>query len=228
MSNTATTALMLALIAPALAQIPPDDPFRKALLLPVPVSANVAGMSTPIASPPNAIAVSYLARESAAIGCQVWMAAAVPIVIVLLLVTWWRLRRLFPATGVRWRIEFPDTTITRRGVLVMIIAIVTFACWVTEPWHGVSASAVSVLPVTLLFATGIISREDVNSLDWDVLIRADRRTRRFAQHGVAGEYAANAMTYARGGLSSADFLRTAGFIGTAGAILVIAVLVFLR
>ena len=110
----------------------------------------------------------------------------------------------------------------------MIIAIVTFACWVTEPWHGVSASAVSVLPVTLLFATGIISREDVNSLDWDVLIRADRRTRRFAQHGVAGEYAANAMTYARGGLSSADFLRTAGFIGTAGAILVIAVLVFLR
>ena len=129
MSNTATTALMLALIAPALAQIPPDDPFRKALLLPVPVSANVAGMSTPIASPPNAIAVSYLARESAAIGCQVWMAAAVPIVIVLLLVTWWRLRRLFPAAGVRWRIEFPDTTITRRGVLVMIMAIVRSRCF---------------------------------------------------------------------------------------------------
>jgi sodium-dependent dicarboxylate transporter 2/3/5 len=34
----------------------------------------------------------------------------------------------------------------------------------------VPASAVSALPVTLFFATAVITREDVNSLDWDVLI----------------------------------------------------------
>jgi sodium-dependent dicarboxylate transporter 2/3/5 len=170
MSNTATTALMLALIAPVLAQGPPDDPFRKALLLAVPVSANVTGMSTPIASPPNAIAVSYLARENVSMDFVEWMLTAVPIVIVLLAITWWRLQRLFPPTEANWRIEFPDARLTRRGALVMGIAIVTFACWVTEPLHGVPASVVAMLPVTLLFATGSFTREDVNSLDWDVLI----------------------------------------------------------
>jgi sodium-dependent dicarboxylate transporter 2/3/5 len=296
---------MLALIAPALAQIPSGDPFRKALLLAVPVSANVAGMSTPIASPPNAIAVSYLARENAAIGFLGWMATAVPIVIVLLLLTWWRLQRLFPAAAEGGRVEFPDTRLTRRGALVLVIAMLTFACWVTEPWHGVSAAIVAVLPVTLLFATGSFSREDVNSLDWDVLILIaggltlgyslqatglDGRLAALVPAGssdlrrlivVAGAtlglgtffsntaiasmlmpvamiaassggsvnvagYALtvaltaslsmalpvstppNAMTYARGGLSSGDFLRTAGFIGVMGAVLVIVMVVYLR
>jgi sodium-dependent dicarboxylate transporter 2/3/5 len=53
---------------------------------------------------------------------------------------------------------------------VLLVAALTFAVWITEPWHGVRASAAAVLPVTLLFATGIVTRADVNSLDWDVLI----------------------------------------------------------
>jgi sodium-dependent dicarboxylate transporter 2/3/5 len=58
MSNTATTALMLTLVAPVLGQLPATDSFRKALVLAVPTSANIAGMSTPVSSPPNAIAMS--------------------------------------------------------------------------------------------------------------------------------------------------------------------------
>lgn len=306
MSNTAAAALMLALIAPALAQMPPGDPFRKALLLSVPLSSNVTGMSTPISSPPNAIAVSYLARQNAAIDFVEWMATAIPIVIVLLLVTWWRLRRLFPAGPAGWHVEFPEARLTRRGALVLVIAIVTFACWVTEPLHGVSAAVVAMLPVTLLFATGSFSREDVNSLDWDVLIliaggltlgyslQATGLDGRLASLVPAGSsdlarvivlaaatlglgtffsntaiasmlmpvamiaagfgsggvgvvsYALavaltaslsmalpvstppNAMTYARGGLASSDFLRTAGFIAVVGAALVIVVVVYLR
>ncbi len=170
MSNTATAALMLALLVPVLSQLPPGDPYRKALVLAVPLSANIAGMSTPIASPPNAIAVSYLARENAAIGFLDWMIIAVPIVLVLLAVTWWWLLRSYPAARSSWRMEFPDAHLSRRGKWVMIVAALTFAVWLTEPLHGVPASSAAVLPVTLLFATSIISREDVNSLDWDVLI----------------------------------------------------------
>src|SRR5690606_32456675 len=56
MSNTATTAFMLTLTMPLLAQIPPADPYRRALMLAVPFAANIGGVGTPIASPPNAIA----------------------------------------------------------------------------------------------------------------------------------------------------------------------------
>src|SRR5690606_19386281 len=50
------------------------------------------------------------------------------------------------------------------------VAALTFGVWLTEPLHGVPASAAAALPITLFFATSIITRDDVNSLDWDVLI----------------------------------------------------------
>ncbi len=40
----------------------------------------------------------------------------------------------------------------------------------TEPWHRVPVPVAAVLPVALFFATSVITRDDVNALDWDVLI----------------------------------------------------------
>jgi solute carrier family 13 (sodium-dependent dicarboxylate transporter), member 2/3/5 len=41
---------------------------------------------------------------------------------------------------------------------------------VAEPFRGIPAPVAAALPVTLFFATAIITRDDVNSLDWDVLM----------------------------------------------------------
>jgi sodium-dependent dicarboxylate transporter 2/3/5 len=98
------------------------------------------------------------------------MIIAVPIVLVMLATTWWWLMRSFPSSNRSWRMEFPEAHLSRRGIWVIVVAVLTFAIWLTEPLHGVPASSAAVLPVTLFFATSIISREDVNSLDWDVLI----------------------------------------------------------
>lgn len=170
MSNTATTALMLTLVVPILGQIPEGQPFRRALVVAVPVSANISGMSTPIASPPNAIAMSYIARAGGEISFIGWMAIAVPIVLVLLAFTWWWLLRLYPAGDFEWRVNLPEASLSRRGRWVIFVAALTFGVWLTEPLHGVPASAAAALPITLFFATSIITRDDVNSLDWDVLI----------------------------------------------------------
>jgi sodium-dependent dicarboxylate transporter 2/3/5 len=170
MSNTATTALMLTLVVPILRQMPPAHAFRKALVIAVPVSANIAGMSTPIASPPNAIAMSYITRAGLELGFVDWMLMAVPLVLILLGVTWWWLLRLYPPGNLPWHIDLPDTRLSGAGTWVVTVAVMTFAAWISEPWHGIPATATSVLPVMLFFATAIISREDVNSLDWDVLI----------------------------------------------------------
>jgi sodium-dependent dicarboxylate transporter 2/3/5 len=306
MSNTATTALMLALVAPILAQIPAGDPFRKAVILAVPLSANVAGMSTPIASPPNAIAVSYLAREDAAVTFLQWMLIAGPIVLVLLGVIWWWLLRRYPPAAAVWRLEFTSAPLSGQGAWVLTVACVTVIIWVTEPWHGVRAAIAAMLPVTLFFATAVISREDVNSLDWDVLILIagglslgyslqvtgmDERlatlvagdapdVARLALLGFATlglgtffsntaiasmlmpvaviaagtatggldvtSYALtialvaslsmalpvstppNAMAYASGDLTTGDFVRTGGYIGIAGTVVVIVLMGFVR
>jgi sodium-dependent dicarboxylate transporter 2/3/5 len=170
MSNTATTALMLALIVPILEQVPPGDPFRKALIVAVPLSANVAGMATPIASPPNAIAVSYLARGGVTIGFQEWMIVAVPLVVILLAGAWRWLLWCYPPRTAAWRLELPDSRLSGAGTWVIAVAIVTVAVWMTEPWHGVPAAVAAALPVILLLVTSVVGREDINTLDWDVLI----------------------------------------------------------
>ncbi len=73
MSNTATASMMLAVIAPILAGLPPREPFRKALILAIPFAANIGGMSTPVASPPNAVAMGFLRESGQAVGFLQWM-----------------------------------------------------------------------------------------------------------------------------------------------------------
>lgn len=170
MSNTATTALMLALVAPILQQLPEGQPFRKAVIIAIPVAANISGMSTPIASPPNAIAMSYITRAGYELSFAQWMVLAIPLVIVLLAATWWWLLRSYPPASEDWHVELAPARLSGRGVWVMCVAVITFAAWLAEPWHGVPAPVVALLPVTLFFATAVIARSDVNSLDWDVLL----------------------------------------------------------
>ncbi len=71
MSNTATAAMMLALLTPVIASLPADDPGKGALALAIPFAANLGGIGTPIGTPPNAIAHStgtVRSRDMARIG----------------------------------------------------------------------------------------------------------------------------------------------------------------
>lgn len=95
MSNTATTAMMLAILAPVLGVFAPQDPGRVAFTLAIPLAANIGGIGTPIGTPPNAIALRYLTGENA-IGFAEWMAFGVPFVLVLMAVAWRLLCWLFP------------------------------------------------------------------------------------------------------------------------------------
>jgi len=60
MSNTATTAMVIASIMPLLNSLGKKSPLSKAFLLGVPIAATTGGMGTIIGSPPNLIAVGAL------------------------------------------------------------------------------------------------------------------------------------------------------------------------
>lgn len=170
MSNTATAALMLALIGPITVQIPSASPFRKALVLAIPLAANIGGMSTPIASPPNAIAVSYLAKEGIHVDFFDWILLTLPLVVFLLFLTWRLLLRFYPSDNAKWNLEFDRRPLGAQGIWVVSMAALTFVLWLTEPLHKIPAPVVSILPVTAFFIAGTITRKDVNTLDWDILI----------------------------------------------------------
>lgn len=173
MSNTATTAMMLAIVSPLLAPAGGRDRFRKGLVLAVPFAANIGGMGTLIGSPPNAVAASVLQSlgpeyEITFLG---WMLMGVPIVAVLLLMLWGVLVALLRPGREPLEIQLPQVfELTLPLIIVVATFAVTVLMWLSQPLHQIPPAVVALLPIGVFTVFGIIDREDLRRLDWDVLI----------------------------------------------------------
>jgi sodium-dependent dicarboxylate transporter 2/3/5 len=177
MSNTATTAMMLAIIAPVVACLTPGNPYAKALLLGVPFAANMGGMATLIGSPPNAIAAGALAGVPGQdVGFLTWMGYGLPPALILFAICWLYLFLRFPLGDELLTLpEFrsPEDSDApprwQRSVAVGTIG-ATVGLWMTGEWTGLPSAAVSFLPITVFTATGILRDRDVRQLPWDILL----------------------------------------------------------
>lgn len=170
MSNTATTAMMITLVAPMLAQMPPGDRFRKALVLAVPFAANIGGMGTPIGSPPNAVAIGFLQKGGHDIDFLQWVMVGGPFVLVILTAAWALLWFFFRPDTAGLSVKLERHQVTQRGWFVVGVFTVTVLLWLTDKVHGLPAAVVALLPAVAFTSTKLLDRHDVNSLDWNVLI----------------------------------------------------------
>ena len=170
MSNTATTATMLAVVLPVAGRLPPGDPTRVALALCVPVAANVGGIGTPVGTPPNAVAISALSSAGYDLTFLDWMVLAVPFVVIILIAAWLVLCRFFPA-----EVDTLDVRIesvfdrSRNATILYVTAGATIAGWLTEPLHGVPAAVVAFLPIAVLLTTRVFTADDLRRVQWHVL-----------------------------------------------------------
>ena len=170
MSNTATTALMIAVALPVVRKIK-DDPFSVALLLGIPFAANVGGIATPIGTPPNAIAIEFLADAGKKISFGQWFMWGFPITLVMTVIIWYLLRIFFQPKVKEIKFETRDIKFTTNHKIVAITFAVTAILWFTEKLHGVSTSLVAMLPPAVFLITGVLTRQDIKtSVGWDILI----------------------------------------------------------
>ena len=95
-SNTATAALMFAIITPLVISLPETSSFSKTLALAIPFACNLGGIGTPIGTPPNAIAMEYLQEADIQISFARWMLITVPLMLVLLFLLWRVLLKIYP------------------------------------------------------------------------------------------------------------------------------------
>jgi sodium-dependent dicarboxylate transporter 2/3/5 len=171
MSNTATTAMMIAILTPLFKHFEGRDHFKKAMVLSVPFAANIGGIGTIIGTPPNAVAASVLASMGHRISFIDWMIIGVPVVVVLLIVLWLLLITVFKPNKTEFDILFPKPiAVTWDLALVVVTFCVTILLWLTEPLHGMRAAVVALLPIGVFTMFGIIDRHDLKKIDWDVLI----------------------------------------------------------
>ena len=170
LSNTATAAMMLTFLGPVLKALPADGKGKTALALAIPIAANVGGMGTPIGTPPNAIALKYMEEIGISIGFGEWMAFMIPFTIVLLIIAWVMLLKLFPfkAKSIELNIE-GELKKDWRSIVVYITFICTVLLWVLDKKTGVNANVVAMLPVGVCAIIGVLTKRDLEEISWSVL-----------------------------------------------------------
>jgi sodium-dependent dicarboxylate transporter 2/3/5 len=174
-SNTSTTVLMIGAVIPLVRQSGRDEPFAKALLVAIPLSASVGGMGTIIGSAPNAIAAGVAAGFGKEINFIEWMLLGAPVALGLVVVAWFFLQKRYPATMEEFslgldRMDDPALPGKRDRVIVATLSILTVLMWMTTPLHGIHVAAISLIPIVGLTMTQVLGAADVRGLPWDTLM----------------------------------------------------------
>ena len=171
MSNTATAAMMLTFLAPVLKTLPHDGKGRIGLALSIPIAANLGGIGTPIGTPPNAIALSYLNDSlHMNIGFGEWMLRMVPFVIVMLLISWALLLWMFPFKAKTIELNITgNAKRTPQTYIVWVTFAVTILLWMLDKVTGINSNVVAMIPLAVFCVTGVIGKEELKEINWSVL-----------------------------------------------------------
>ncbi|MFC1480761.1 SLC13 family permease [Candidatus Neomarinimicrobiota bacterium] len=176
MSNTAATAMMVAVMAPVVGTLDKDARYAKSLLLGIPFAANLGGMGTIIGSPPNAIAAGLL-MDTSPINFTHWMMVGLPPAIALFFLAYLYLLFAYPTanknidvSGLHRKTRTGDQLPLWKRLLVMPVFVCTILLWMTGPLHQIPTPVVAFLPITVFAAAGIITVKEIRQLNWDVLL----------------------------------------------------------
>ncbi len=172
MSNTATAAMMIAILTPVLASMPEsDNAGRVGLALSIPVAANIGGIGSPIGTPPNVVAVGNLAKEGIDISFGNWMMIMVPVAMLILFLAWLFLNWKFPCKQESIEIKIDgEVDKSPKAMIVYVTFAVTILLWVFgKELLGVNANTVALVPFAVFCITGVFEKKDLAKIDWDVL-----------------------------------------------------------
>ena len=199
-SNTATAMVMLPIglsIATTLKNQHenPAESIVPALLLGIAYAATIGGMGTLIGTPPNALFAAFMAESHGIeIGFMRWMLVGVPLVLLLLPITWFVLTRLVFHVGKeqsRQAAEVIDeklnalTPMTKAEYVLASLMAVVATCWlfrplITKALPGLNLSDAGIamtgalllflLPVDLKRGRFLLSWKEAVGIRWDVLI----------------------------------------------------------
>ncbi|NWO05507.1 MAG: DASS family sodium-coupled anion symporter [Alteromonadaceae bacterium] len=194
-SNTATTIMMLPIGLSVVAMMEGEDEdsvhrYAVSLLLAIAYSASIGGIATLIGTPPNALLAAYLSdNQGIEVGFAQWMLLGLPVTVVMLTLTWWRLtRRKFNVAGAGGRMIHNELErlgpMTRGEKLVLLVFLLTAMAWICRPLLSASlmpwlsdtgiaiaaAIAMFLIPVNLKDRLFVMDWESAVRLPWGVLL----------------------------------------------------------
>lgn len=199
-SNTATAMVMLPIGLSIVTTFAEDEELQArqvapALLLGIAYAATIGGMGTIVGTPPNALFAAFMADSyGIEISFLRWMLIGVPLVIVLLPITWFILTHVaFRISGRRSHRVAKEVEerlvalepISRAERLVASVMLVVAFFWIFRPlltaampWLRLSDAGIAItgalllflLPVDLKAGRFLLSWKEAAEIRWDVLI----------------------------------------------------------
>jgi len=178
LSNVAAAVLLSSVVRPVLRELPQESDWSKMVLLGIAFSCNLGGMTSPIASPQNVIALSSLKHIAGVeMSFVQWCMFAVPFVLFSSGLIWFFLRLSFK-TGLPGGIEYcfcadhlPPMGIKHAFIILVVLLTVSLWCVFDHvaPVFG-NLGILGLLPVLLFHGTQVLTKKEFNSMPWDVLI----------------------------------------------------------
>jgi sodium-dependent dicarboxylate transporter 2/3/5 len=199
-SNTATTMVMLPIGLSVVAAFSEyneshGESVAPALLLSIAYAATIGGMGTIIGTPPNALFAAFMAESyGIEISFLRWMLIGVPLVLVLLPITWFVLTHMTFRIGGKGSLQAAGAIgeklaalapISRAERLLASVMLLVAACWIFRPllttalpWLRLSDAGIAMtgalllflLPVDLKRGRFLLSWKEAAAIRWDVLI----------------------------------------------------------
>lgn len=177
-SNSATTLMLLPIVLAVVEKVT-DQKLAVALLLAIAYGASIGGIGTPVGTPPNLIFMqAYKIETGKEISFIQWMTWSIPILLIMLPLSWLWLARNVKATE---RIEMPTVGPWRpEEVRTLTIFATTAFLWITrvEPFGGWSGlfnlpqandASVAFLAVVAMFI--IPNGKGEKLLDWPTVAK---------------------------------------------------------
>jgi sodium-dependent dicarboxylate transporter 2/3/5 len=176
MSGTATTAMIVAAIAPLLSKLGKSG-LSKALLLGIALASSTGGMGTIIGSPTNAMAAGILENVGIRVSFLSWMIYGIPVAVALTALSCWILLKVFVKSSESISLDFLNEIDEKEKELespfqqkiVIGVLILTISLWLTSAWHGITVAAVAAIPLVVLTLTRVLTAADIKALPWDTL-----------------------------------------------------------
>ncbi|CAO1636672.1 unnamed protein product [Parajaminaea phylloscopi] len=173
-SNVAAPVLLYSLIQPILRNLPPKSSFGPSMIMGIALASNIGGQTSPIASPQNLIALQYMPDG---LGWLQWFAITIPVSGLSLVIIWILLLWTYGSGRGTVIKRIPESSDRFSGIQYFIstVTIGTIVLWCLERnfEHIVGdMGVIAILPMLLLFGTGILNKEDFNNFLWTVVVLA--------------------------------------------------------
>ena len=105
------------------------------------------------------------------IGFGQWMMIMVPMVLIMLIIAWFIVKKLFPFSqkNIELNIEGNIQWNWRTYVVAFTFGLTIFLWIAGKSLFGINANTVAMLPIAIFAFTGVINSEDLRDIDWGVI-----------------------------------------------------------